>query len=127
MSINRTYESHDDSQRAAARNRNTEYYFYVDEETSELIKEYYFARDLTLTLGNRELIHELGIQFKLVLFFRNLFRSFICFVFLRSDLVKGILARLKEELSETTESYYQTFAADTSNTSAASDGMFSAE
>ena len=45
-------------------NSNNEYYYYVDEETSELIKEYYFARDLTLTLGNRDLIHELGIQFK---------------------------------------------------------------
>jgi hypothetical protein len=44
----------------------TEYYYYVDEETSELIKEYYFARDLTLTLGNRDLIHALGFQFKFV-------------------------------------------------------------
>jgi hypothetical protein len=44
----------------------TEYYYYVDEETSELIKEYYFARDLTLTLGNRDLIHALGFQFKSV-------------------------------------------------------------
>ena len=43
-----------------------EYYYYVDEETSELIKEYYFARDLTLTLANRELIHGLGFQFKYV-------------------------------------------------------------
>lgn len=43
-----------------------EYYYYVDEETSELIKEYYFARDLTLTLDNRSLIHELGFQFKYV-------------------------------------------------------------
>lgn len=43
-----------------------EYYYYVDEETSELIKEYYFARDLTLTLGSRELIHGLGFQFKYV-------------------------------------------------------------
>lgn len=43
-----------------------EYHYYVDEETSELIKEYYFARDLTLTLGNRDLIHALGFQFKYV-------------------------------------------------------------
>ena len=43
-----------------------EYYYYVDEETSELIKEYYFARDLTLTLGNQDLIHALGTQFKYV-------------------------------------------------------------
>ena len=50
-----------------AHDHNTEYYYYVDEETSELIKEYYFARDLTLTLGNRDLIHALGIQFKCVL------------------------------------------------------------
>lgn len=45
---------------------NREHYYYVDEETSELIKEYYFARDLTLTLDNRNLIRELGFQFKYV-------------------------------------------------------------
>jgi hypothetical protein len=64
------YEVHDDQTKlATTRNNtnNTEYYYYVDEETSELIKEYYFARDLTLTLGNRDLIHELGIQFKYAL------------------------------------------------------------
>ena len=60
------YDVHDDRAKQATtrNNNNNEYYYYVDEETSELIKEYYFARDLTLTLGNRDLIHELGIQFK---------------------------------------------------------------
>jgi hypothetical protein len=44
-----------------------------------------------------------------------------------SDLIRGILSQLKEELYETTESYYQAFAADTSNVSMASDGVYSAE
>ena len=64
--MNRTYDSHDGSYQMRVRDHNTECYYYVDEETSELIKEYYFARDLTLTLGNRDLIHALGIQFKCV-------------------------------------------------------------
>ncbi len=45
---------------------NTELYYYVDEETSELIKEYYFARDLTVTLGNRTEIRDLCIDFRYV-------------------------------------------------------------
>ena len=64
------YDVHDERAKLATtrtNNNNNEYYYYVDEETSELIKEYYFARDLTLTLGNRDLIHELGIQFKYAL------------------------------------------------------------
>ena len=103
-----------------------EYYYYVDEETSELIKEYYFARDLTLTLANRELIHGLGFQFKYV---KTKDDSIIESIrdFSSSDLVRGILAQLKEELYETTETFYQVFAADTSNTSNASEGMASAE
>ncbi len=43
---------------------NTDLYYYVDEETSELIKEYYFARDLTVTLGNRTEIRDLCIDFR---------------------------------------------------------------
>jgi hypothetical protein len=46
---------------------NTKLYYYVDEETSELIKEYYFARDLTVTLGNRTEIRDLCIDFRYVL------------------------------------------------------------
>ncbi|CAF2570012.1 unnamed protein product [Rotaria sp. Silwood2] len=107
VSINRTYDINNDSHQIALNDADTEYYNYVDEETSELIKEYYFARDLTLTLGNRDLIHALGFQF--------------------NDLVRGILAQLKEELYETTETYYQVFAADTSNASNTSDGLYSAE
>ncbi|UJR28200.1 hypothetical protein I4U23_009451 [Adineta vaga] len=107
VSINRTYDIHDDSHPVSINETDREYYYYVDEETSELIKEYYFARDLTLTLGNRDLIHALGVQF--------------------NDLVRGILAQLKEELYETTETYYQVFAADTTNASSTSDGIYSAE
>ncbi|CAF1182929.1 unnamed protein product [Adineta ricciae] len=107
VSINRTYDIHDDTNPIAINETDRELYYYVDEETSELIKEYYFARDLTLTLGNRELIHALGSQF--------------------NDLVRGILAQLKEELNETTENYYQVFAADTTNASSASDGIYSAD
>ncbi|CAF3368040.1 unnamed protein product [Rotaria sp. Silwood1] len=107
VSINRTYDINNDSHQIALNDADKEYYYYVDEETSELIKEYYFARDLTLTLGNRDLIHALGFQF--------------------NDLVRGILAQLKEELYETTETYYQVFAADTTNTSNTSDGLYSAE
>ncbi|CAF0813449.1 unnamed protein product, partial [Rotaria sordida] len=107
VSINRTYDINNYSHQIALNDADREYYYYVDEETSELIKEYYFARDLTLTLGNRDLIHALGFQF--------------------NDLVRGILAQLKEELYETTETYYQVFAADTSNTSNTSDGLYSAE
>ncbi len=44
-----------------------------------------------------------------------------------SDLIRGILAQLKEELYETTEAYYQVFAADTTNASNTSDGIYSAE
>jgi hypothetical protein len=47
--------------------------------------------------------------------------------FIFSDLVRGILAQLKEELYETTETFYQVFVADTSNASNASDGIYSAE
>jgi len=46
---------------------NTDLYYYVDEETSELIKEYYFARDLTVTLGNRTEIRDLCIDFRYIL------------------------------------------------------------
>lgn len=42
---------------------NTEQYHFVDEETSELIKEYYFARDLTVTLENRTEIRDLCLDF----------------------------------------------------------------
>ena len=104
-----------------------EYYYYVDEETSELIKEYYFARDLTLTLDNRDLIHALGFQFK---YAKRASLSLVCddqWTFSFSDLVRGILAQLKEELYETTETFYQVFAADTSNTSVVSEGNASAE
>ena len=45
---------------------NSNLYYYVDEETSELIKEYYFARDLTVTLGNRTEICDLCIDFRYV-------------------------------------------------------------
>ncbi|CAF3751451.1 unnamed protein product [Adineta steineri] len=107
VSINRSYDIHVDNHQIDVNERDRELYYYVDEETSELIKEYYFARDLTLTLGNRDLIHALGFQF--------------------NDLVRGILAQLKEELYETTETYYQVFAADTTNTSNISDGTYSAE
>lgn len=58
------YGSHDDTHSVAPNETDRECYHYVDEETSELIKEYYFARDLTLTLGNRDLIRQLGFQFK---------------------------------------------------------------
>ncbi len=44
-----------------------------------------------------------------------------------SDLVGGILTQLKEELYETTETFYQVFAADTSNASNTNDGIYSAE
>ncbi|CAF1309834.1 unnamed protein product [Rotaria magnacalcarata] len=107
VSINRTYDILNDNPQIAMNETDREYYYYVDEETSELIKEYYFARDLTLTLGNRDLIHALGFQF--------------------NDLVRGILARLKEELYETTETYYQVFAADTGNASNAMDEFYSAD
>ena len=33
------------------------------EETSDLIKEYYFSRDLKVTLGNRDEIYDLCIDF----------------------------------------------------------------
>lgn len=42
----------------------SELYYYVDEETSELIKEYYFSRDLTVTLENRTEIRDLCIDFR---------------------------------------------------------------
>ena len=45
---------------------NSNVYYYVDEETSELIKEYYFARDLTVTLGNCAEICDLCIDFRYV-------------------------------------------------------------
>jgi hypothetical protein len=86
---------------------NTEIFQYVDEETSELIKEYYFSRDLTVTLGNRTEIRDLCIDF--------------------STLTQRILAQLKEELNGKTEKYYQTFAIDLSDTSSSSDGIYSAE
>ena len=66
VSINQTYGIRDDNHRMEVNETDNEYYYYVDEETSELIKEYYFARDLTLTLDNRNLIHALGFQFKSV-------------------------------------------------------------
>ncbi|CAF0984043.1 unnamed protein product, partial [Didymodactylos carnosus] len=71
------------------KNDDNNLYYYVDEETSELEKEYYFARDVTLTLGNQTEIRSLG----------NLF----CF------LVQRIFTQLKEELNDITEKYYQAF------------------
>lgn len=48
----------------ASSDSNADLYYYVDEETSELIKEYYFSRDLTVTLGNRTEIRDLCIEFR---------------------------------------------------------------
>jgi hypothetical protein len=45
---------------------NTDIFQYVD-ETSELIKEYYFSRDLTVTLGSRTEIRDLCIDFRYIL------------------------------------------------------------
>jgi hypothetical protein len=85
----------------------TDLYYYVDEETSELIKEYYFARDLTVTLGNRTEIRDLCIDF--------------------STLTQRILAQLKEELNDKTEQYYQAFAIDMNDASNIPDTTYSAE
>ena len=62
MCTNRAYDAHDETNDAV--NRGAELYYYVDEETSELIQDYYFARDLTLTLDNRNEIHDLCIEFR---------------------------------------------------------------
>ena len=64
--INRNFAINNSENNLLNNDANTDLYYYVDEETSELIKEYYFARDLTLTLDNRNLIRELGFQFKYV-------------------------------------------------------------
>ncbi|CAF5217395.1 unnamed protein product, partial [Rotaria magnacalcarata] len=85
---------------------NTDLYYYVDEETSELIKEYYFSRDLTVTLGNRNEIRDLCIDF--------------------STLIQRILVQLKEELNGKTEKYYQAFTINMSNTSKIYDASSSA-
>ena len=62
MCTNRTYDAHDETN--DVENRGADLYYYVDEETSELIQDYYFARDLTLTLGNRNEIHDLCTDFR---------------------------------------------------------------
>ena len=129
MSINRTFDPHADNHQSNCRDRNTELYYYVDEETSELIKEYYFARDSTLTLGNRDQIQALGIQFKfdiqslVPILSECFFFKFFCF----SDLVRGILGQLNDELNEATETYYQTFVTDTNNSSSFIEDTYSAE
>ncbi len=65
--INRTFGTNDDENMIMNNETNTDLYYYVDEETSELIKEYYFARDLTVTLGNRTEIRDLCIDFRYIL------------------------------------------------------------
>jgi hypothetical protein len=97
----------------------TDLYYYVDEETSELIKEYYFARDLTVTLGNRTEIRDLCIDFRYVYIFFYL----DCF----STLTQRILAQLKEELNDKTEKYYQAFAIDMNDASNMNDASYLAE
>jgi hypothetical protein len=105
----------------------TDLYYYVDEETSELIKEYYFARDLTVTLGNRTEIRDLCIDFRYVyIFLKNCFYIFFyldCF----STLTQRILAQLKEELNDKTEKYYQAFAIDMNDASNMNDASYLAE
>ncbi|CAF0976170.1 unnamed protein product [Rotaria sp. Silwood1] len=105
--INRSFGTHDEDTMIMSNYGNTDLYYYVDEETSELIKEYYFSRDLTVTLGNRNEIRDLCIEF--------------------SALTQRILTQLKEELNGKTEKYYQAFAIDMSNTSNISDGTYSAD
>jgi hypothetical protein len=61
---------------------NADLYYYVDEETSELIKEYYFARDLTVTLGNRTEIRDLCIDFRYILLKHISIFSFFFKIFL---------------------------------------------
>jgi hypothetical protein len=58
---------------------NTELYYYVDEETSELNKEYYFSRDLTVTLGNRMEIRDLCIDFRY-----DSFARYVIHIYLRN-------------------------------------------
>ncbi|CAF3618054.1 unnamed protein product, partial [Adineta steineri] len=105
--INRTFGIHDNDNMIMNNEPNIDYYYYVDEETSELIKEYYFARDLTVTLGNRTEIRDLCNEF--------------CALALR------ILAQLKEELNGKTEEYYQVFAIDMNDKLGLNDGSYSAE
>ncbi|CAM4894465.1 unnamed protein product [Rotaria socialis] len=105
--INRSFGGHDDDMMIMNNETNTDLYYYVDEETSELIKEYYFSRDLTVTLGNRNEIRDLCIDF--------------------STLIQRILVQLKEELNGKTEKYYQAFTINMSNTSKIYDASSSAD
>jgi len=105
--INRNFAINNSENNLLNNDANTDLYYYVDEETSELIKEYYFARDLTVTLGNRMEIRDLCIDF--------------------STLTQRILAQLKEELNDNTEKYYQIFAIDLTNPMNLADGSYSAE
>ncbi|CAF0991173.1 unnamed protein product [Rotaria sordida] len=105
--INRSFGTLDDDTMIMNNDTNTDLYYYVDEETSELIKEYYFARDLTVTLENRTEIRDLCIDF--------------------STLTQRILAQLKEELNGKTEKYYQAFAIDMNDKSNISDGTYSTD
>ncbi|CAF3988061.1 unnamed protein product, partial [Rotaria sp. Silwood2] len=105
--INRSFGTLDEDDMIMSNDTNTDLYYYVDEETSELIKEYYFSRDLTVTLGNRTEIRDLCIEF--------------------STLTQRILTQLKEDLNGKTEKYYQTFAIDMRDTSDIGDRTYSAD
>ena len=104
----------------------TDLYYYVDEETSELIKEYYFSRDLTVTLGNRTEIRDLCIDFRYVLF-KTTFHRVVFYWDQFSTLTQRIFAQLKEELNDKTEKYYQAFAIDMNDTPNINDPSYTAE
>ncbi|UJR21263.1 hypothetical protein I4U23_024358 [Adineta vaga] len=105
--INRTFGAQEDEDMSPNNEGNLIQYHFVDEETSELIKEYYFSRDLTVTLENRTEIRDLCLDF--------------------CALTQRIFDQLREILNGKTEKYYQVFAIDMGEASNMNDGCYSAD